>query len=50
MVEGWLVQESMVYIINFFASIDHNIPLQWHNKDDEHIVERLIKERGLRGR
>ena len=46
MSKGWLVQESMVYITKFLASIDPNMPLQWHNKEDEHIVGEVAQREG----
>lgn len=48
MVKGWLVQGSMVYITEFFASIDPDRPLQWHNKEDDRIVEEVAQGKGTR--
>ena len=46
MVEGWLVQESMVYITKSLDSIDLDMPLQWHNNKDEHIVGEVAQVKG----
>lgn len=35
MEEEWLLQESMVYITQFLTSMDPDMPLKWHKKDDE---------------
>ena len=48
MAKGWLVQESMVYITKFLASVDPDMPLQWHNKEDEHIVREIAQGKGTR--
>lgn len=46
MAEGWLVQESMVYITEFLAHTNPSVPRLWDNKDDERVVGELPQGKG----
>ena len=47
MAEGWLVQESLVYISEFLGRRDNTMPLIWGNKEDERAVSKLPQGNGI---
>ena len=34
MAEGWLIQESLVYISEFLGQVDNSLPQLWSNEED----------------
>ena len=38
MVQGWLVQESMFYIMEFFVQLNPNMPRLWDDSDDPRVI------------
>lgn len=47
MAEGWLVQESLVYISEFLGKSDESMPVLWENKEDERMVGEVPQGNGL---
>ena len=43
MAEGWLVYESMHYIIECFSMVDRNSPHLWDEKEDEKIDGEVLQ-------
>ena len=38
MAEGWLVQESLVYIAEWITEMDKESPMVWHKGEDERLT------------
>ena len=38
MAEGWLVQESLVFIIEYLSSVDPEMPKLWSNDTDNRVT------------
>ena len=47
MAEGWLVQESLVYITKFLGRKEESTPVLWDNKEDERMVGEVAQGNGL---
>ena len=48
MAEGWLVQESCVWIIEYLGRVDKAMPMLWSSKDDDRLVDEVRQGKGLR--
>ena len=43
MAEGWLVQESLVYISEHLGQREPSMPILWHNKGDDSFAKKVIQ-------
>ena len=50
MAEGWLVQESCVWISEYLGRVDTTMPMLWSTKDDERLIDEVRQGKGLRFR
>ena len=50
MAEGWLVQESCVWITEYLGRVDKAMPMLWSSKDDDRLVDEVRQGKGLRFR
>lgn len=50
MAEGWLVQESCVWISEYLGRVDQDLPLMWSNKDDDRLVGDVPQGQGTQFR
>ena len=50
MAEGWLVQESCVWIIEYLGHVDREMPMLWNTKDDKRLIDEVRHGKGLRFR
>ena len=48
MAEGWLVQESCVWISEYLGRVDKTMPMLWSTKDDERLIDEVRQGKGLR--
>ena len=48
MAEGWLVQESYVWISEYLGRVDKTMPMLWSTKDDERLIDEVRQGKGLR--
>ena len=46
MAEGWLVQESCVWITEYMERVDKSMPKLWSTKDDERLVGEVRQDKG----
>lgn len=46
MAEGWLIQESCVWISEYLGDVDSDLPLLWSTADDERIVGDVLQGQG----
>ena len=47
MAEGWLVQESCVWISKYLGRVDTTMPVLWSTKDDERLIDEVRQGKGL---
>ena len=47
MAEGWLVQESYVWITEYLRHLDTEISMLWNTKDDKRLIDEVCKGKGL---
>ena len=50
MAEGWLVQESCVWISEYLGRVDKSMPMLWNMKDDDRLVGEVRQGKGTRFR
>ena len=44
MAKGWLIQESLVYILVFLGQVDSSLPRLWSNEEDLRMTLLCLKE------
>ena len=45
--EGWLVQESCVWIFEYLEHVDKAMPMLWRNKPGNRLTNEVHKGKGL---
>ena len=47
MAEGWLAQESCVWISEYMERVDKSMPKLWSTKDDDRLVAKVWQGKGI---